>query len=683
MPKVSIEWNGSVFVLLQKDQTNGTTVYKYSRDGTTWESGDAPASSATLDATVAKWTGDRLFVGGESSGNNIIITSKDGIHYSVSKTANGIQLHGLETNLEYRNTIVFPRTVYLAVGGVSGETYRMAYSLDNSESWTPISGVSANDAVWNGRMWVAGGTQVATSSDGIHWINRGAIFSNSVSAVSWSKELHLWVVVGNDASGNNVAYSIDGVHWLTANIPGFVYGNTVGWNGDIWVAGGSSNDGRTIATSLDGKTWTSTTGGITASESTRVEWDGAQWTMFGNYGCATSANGLQWHVSSARQPTPLYTDLFFLQESSGNTYSRSLDGANWESRSTVVDMSLSVIDRFSRNISNEAVAHIQPITIATGEGINTMAYSADGIYWTGLGTSVFTTRANRAVWNGRLWVAVGAGGFWVATSYDGLIWTGRDSTLLSEGYDVAWNGERFIVAGEEGMTYSVDGIHWQSVGGEVKATSVVWTGRVWMVYTANGRATSSDGLTWTTEIVDIADRQIPVVLRNSVLVDVSNGSGTFSNLFGNIIESQTVDLNRNPTAVCFDGETTFVADASGNIAYLTNDAAISPTSKLFQSGTIDSRLSSIYSACWNQQFVLFAGTGGITYGRTGTAWQHTNAGQLFSIVRGVASNSGYGFVHVPNAVYLHTNDILRVVGPKAYTFPGETAVHFNVRPMDL
>ena len=101
---------------------------------------------------------------------------------------------------------------------------------------------------------------------------------------------------------------------------------------------------------------------------------------------------------------------------------------------------------------------------------------------------------------------------------------------------------------------------------------------------------------------------------------------------------------------------------------------------------ISSGLSRLYGSCWNQQFVLFCGgtdsnTGGITYGRLDSSsnWFHTNASKLFSTVYGVASNSGYGFTYVPNAVYLNTNEILRVVGPKAYTTPGETDIKFNLR----
>ena len=111
----------------------------------------------------------------------------------------------------------------------------------------------------------------------------------------------------------------------------------------------------------------------------------------------------------------------YWKSNNGNTYSKSVDGEYWDSFSTITDMSMNTVHRFVMNTPNEAITTIQPLSIATGEGRNTLAYSHDGIYWTGLGKHIFTERANRAVWNGRLWVAVGKGQYWVATSYDGIV----------------------------------------------------------------------------------------------------------------------------------------------------------------------------------------------------------------------------------------------------------------------
>ena len=906
--RASIDWNGSVFMLTHND-SSGNTSYKYSYDGVAWETADVPVLSVNT-ALGAKWVGDRMLITGNLSTTqgNVVITSPDGIHYSITKTANGVHLQDVESNLEYRNTIRFPHTVDLALGGLSIDTSKIAYSLDKTATWylsansSGVFSATANGAVWNGRVWVAvgeGGNTIATSDNGDEWVGRGKyVFSERASGVAWSKEQNRFVAVG---APTTVAHSVDGVYWLGGNIPGMREGKCVKWNGEIWVAGGIPTMGGSgsIAYSLDGKMWTSVPGMFSGNADT-VEWNGTHWSVFGEdptYTLATSSNGMDWRIENngSRIPAPIYTDPFFLQETGGNTYLKSVDGISWESRSTLQDLSMSVVRQFIPNSSNEAVANIQPLSIATGEGINTMAYSSDGIFWTGLGSSVFTERANRAVWNGRVWVAVGKGRNWVATSYDGLIWTGRNTTLMTEGYDIAWNGSRFVAVGEGATTtlaISTDGIHWEIVPDSktlfmTHASAITWTGRTWLAYGSGGNTTaqSADGIAWSptpgknavvydmssvfwesgyfesaelsgfsaiqsdiygtrapylafdnsantewqstnalyiqnsgvysgneitvyngtstasgewiqlsipleqtiryytisfstdtltdaiprewillgsnngstwSEInafsfatdtppnntwkysrivlpIDIYTnttaylhyrvvirrtfgnvnakitglnffmenantttiplREKPVALKNNVLFpfarDYTLADLSLNTLLtapingGEYVNSRLYGLVRPPiTSVCFDGTHFFLTDVSGHVAYMTNESANTHLNVdiSFNGAVIDSRLSTIYGSCWNQQFVLFGGVGGITYGRldAGTTWNPTNASRLFSTVYGVASNAGYGFVDIPNAVYLHTNEILRVVGPKAYTMPGETAVKFNL-----
>jgi hypothetical protein len=60
--------------------------------------------------------------------------------------------------------------------------------------------------------------------------------------------------------------------------------------------------------------------------------------------------------------------------------------------------------------------------IAVGNGTNAIAYSYDGISWTGItGTTIFTTSYG-ITWNGNMWVVVGNGTHSIAYSYNGLNW---------------------------------------------------------------------------------------------------------------------------------------------------------------------------------------------------------------------------------------------------------------------
>jgi hypothetical protein len=41
--------------------------------------------------------------------------------------------------------------------------------------------------------------------------------------------------------------------------------------------------------------------------------------------------------------------------------------------------------------------------------------------------------------------------------------------------------------------------------------------------------------------------------------------------------------------------------------------------------------------------------------------------KMFTSVNGISSNSGFGFVHKPNAIYLNPNEKLSIITPKYYT----------------
>jgi len=198
-------------------------------------------------------------------------------------------------------------------------------------------------------------------------------------------------------------------------------------------------------------------------------------------------------------------------------------------------------------------------------------------------------------------------------------------------------------------------------------------------------------------------REKPVVLKNNVLYmnrfpgqpvyrlgDLSGNSlASTPRNGGEYVNTRVYGVSNTApvSATCFDGEHMFVCDASGNAAYLSNDAANGNLNfdTSYNGQPIDSRLSAIYGACWNRRYVLFGGEEGITYGRldAGTQWTATNAGQLFSRVNGVASNGGYGPVYIPNTVYLRANNTLRVVGPKAYAFSGEINLSMNAHNAEV
>ena len=169
------------------------------------------------------------------------------------------------------------------------------------------------------------------------------------------------------------------------------------------------------------------------------------------------------------------------------------------------------------NFSTLAKVNIQPsltnIWVAAGNGTNSLAYSPDGITWTGIasGTGNFVTGGLGVAWNGVRFVAVGQGTNSVAYSSNGINWTpiaNSANTFTGNGITVAWNGSRFIAGGTgtNALAYSSDGITWTGIpysastftsGGQ--ANGIAWNGKIWVAVGSgtNAISYSADGLTWT------------------------------------------------------------------------------------------------------------------------------------------------------------------------------------------
>jgi hypothetical protein len=514
----AIGWNGQHFLLTARDEiTDGSFSYAYSSDGVLWTKSNFYPTVTTQNPYSVKFLGDKFVITGNlissslnASGNtiaqNCIIDIVDGqypVTIPTNLTGNTI-VYDIECNLEQHHRIIFPRTTALVVGNT------IAYTVNQGNTWTnivnsPFSNV-VNDAVWNGKLWVAVGdgttNTISTSLDGINWIGRGNyIFSSSCNGVDWSPQQNIFMAVGSGT--NMVAKSMDGIYWIGTNTTLFSFGgNDIKWNGDIWVAVGTSS-GNTIAYSLDAISWEYSPVSFQSSGS-RLYYDGTIWTAYGSdpsYNIATSLDGITWelsYVSGANElmitmPTGLFAD------PSLNIYP-SFEYPIKECGT------LSVINKYVHNNSDRGCVQIQPISIACGSGSHSIAYSVDGIKWFAVKNSLFS-HCNRAIWNGSLWVAVGQGAYWVATSPDGLNWTGRNSVLMSECYDIAWNGIVFVAVGVGSslMATSRDGITWTSVSinstFSVSIHSINWTGRVWLAYGEgiNTTAISSylDASVWT------------------------------------------------------------------------------------------------------------------------------------------------------------------------------------------
>ena len=236
----------------------------------------------------------------------------------------------------------------------------------------------------------------------------------------------------------------------------------------IVAVGSLGESGNTIATSQDGITWSGLGNTIFTENGYDVAWNGSNmWVAVGN---------------------------------GTNTIATSINGTDWIPRSTVNTI-------FTTGFG---VAYGSNTWVAVGQGTNTIATSHDnGVTWTGLGTSIFSSGGNADVaWNGsNLWVAVGEGTNTIVTSPNGTDWAGLGNTILYQGHGVAYGSNLWVAVGDgpNKIITSPDGTNWipSSSGNsifDILCLGVAWNGVLWVAVgngTTNKIATSVDGMNWT------------------------------------------------------------------------------------------------------------------------------------------------------------------------------------------
>lgn len=163
------------------------------------------------------------------------------------------------------------------------------------------------------------------------------------------------------------------------------------------------------------------------------------------------------------------------------------------------------------DIGGYGVAWNGSLWVAVGGIVNSIAYSTDGVIWTGIGNSIFST-GKGITWSGTVWYAVGTGPNTIAYSTDGITWTGLGSILFTTAYSICYGNGMWIAVGEGDNTiaYSNDGITWTGLGliFRNKGNGVKWNGSIFIA-TGNDYVsglgfdqvhsifTSNDGINWT------------------------------------------------------------------------------------------------------------------------------------------------------------------------------------------
>ena len=314
-----IAWNGSMFAAVQlpgyihtsPDGTTWTTIDRRadgwqqsiasdgnkfvsvggnailtSLDGVNWNT-EAPSSPVAYPLFV-EWRDGRFL----AVGNHDFYSSADGSTWTthVADTPTFINLTGA--------------THFAGLSIVFGHRGHIASSPDDT-IWTVQTTGDAhqalNDVIWDGSQFMAvgGGSQqtIRTSPDGINWTTQNSDAA-SFSLYGVTNGGGQYVAVG-DGSGDQVLTSPDGLTWTGHSLSdNYIYLNSVIWGDDEYIAVGG--DGL-ILTSPDGTTWTAQTDGIAATDMIYdVVWNGSVYVVTGNGDTydskfiASSPDGVTW-----------------------------------------------------------------------------------------------------------------------------------------------------------------------------------------------------------------------------------------------------------------------------------------------------------------------------------------------------------------------------------------------------
>jgi hypothetical protein len=466
----------------------------YSYDGVNWITPVTQNTTCSAGIATIAWNGSYWM---SSCG-----MSSDGINW--------VQIGAIGGNGMGIRAVAWNGSYWVAVG-IGGSYENSAAKSYDGINWTTSQPFSYNSSIgglgiaWGQNKWVAVGSDasgncIATSIDGINWTysTNNPFYGGAAYAVAWNGRI--WVAVGtnNGIPSTTVAFSYDGINWnISANSP--LNGGTakgIAWNGTYWVVCGTySHAKNSYGISYDGNIWiASVYDGVTANfgDSTGVAWNGDHWIGTGvGPAIRISYDGLHW--------TPCSTD-----------------GLNNHSYAVASRRVLPYIGEPVEIPQDKSLT--ESFCVAGGTTPNLLAYTYDGLTWSssasgnqlfgGVGGAV-----NGVAWNGSIWVAVGDNSgatVCIATSSDGINWVASTNNPFSggKGYAVAWNGSYWVAAGYN-YNYSVcistslDGMIWTpsntSLFSGADARCIAWNGSYWIAggTGASFIAISYNGTSWT------------------------------------------------------------------------------------------------------------------------------------------------------------------------------------------
>lgn len=249
----------------------------------------------------------------------------------------------------------------------------------------------------------------------------------------------------------------------------------------------------------------------------------------GNTLLYSTTGGTSWiglgNATLTRGTSAVWTGGLYLAtgSQSGNSIARSADGITWSGLGNSI-----VQDAYGTGVITTGG---NTTLLVFGQGANTIAYSTDNaVTWTGLGNSVFTQSGYQGVYNGHIMVATGTGANTLAYSTNGTQWYGLGNTVFTEAYGVAWGVDRWVAVGNgtNSISTSWNGTGWLPLGASVMSVGkgVAYGNNMYVVVGqgANTIAYSPNAFVWTGLGTGILSEGTSVSYNGSHFIATGNGN---------------------------------------------------------------------------------------------------------------------------------------------------------------
>lgn len=240
----SITWSPELELFVAV-ASSGTNRVMTSPDGINWTLQSASVNNEWRSITWGGSSGNKMFVAVASSGSgNRIMTSPDGVNWTTRSS----------TENNYWTSVTWSPELNLFCAVASSGTNRVMTS-SNGINWfaqTASDNFEWRSVTWGGttgdKKFVAvassGDHRVMISDNGINWYRHLAIANNYWTSVTWSP-LNKFVAVASSGVYNRIMYSTDGVTWTAISKAPI----NMDWNSVIW-AGGNLNSLVSVGSSF-------------------------------------------------------------------------------------------------------------------------------------------------------------------------------------------------------------------------------------------------------------------------------------------------------------------------------------------------------------------------------------------------------------------------------------------------